>query len=276
MKILEGKKIAKGLIKHIKELGSIDGFVAVFIEEGDDVQKSFFSQKERVAKELGVEMRLYILPEGGNDEAREYIRKIVLVKRCKGALIQLPLKKRNGLYLANVIPQEKDIDILSSRAYGDFLQERGIIIPPAVRVLEYIFHKEGRHIEDFHTVAVVGQGRLVGRPVSAWISQHVSQCFCLDKGYKKELIKEADLVITATGSVGSLNPELLKEGAWVIDFGYGIKDGSIEGDIDMKKKYEHLGYLTPTPGGTGPLLVSALFENLYVMQKKTTYEKTLS
>jgi len=276
MNILQGKQRAQDIITHLKTCEPIDGFVAAFLEEGDSVQESFLKQKKRVAEELGIDMRSYILPRGGNDPARNYMRQIVSSKKCKGALVQLHLKEYNGLYLANTIPQQKDIDLLSARAYGDFVQERGVVLPPAVRTLQYILHIEGKNITDFHSVAVIGQGRLVGKPISNWITRQVAECMSLDKGYKKELLKNADLVISATGDRGSLDPTYLSKGAWVIDFGYGIQEGSIQGDLDVKKDVSHLGYYTPTPGGTGPLLVSALFENLYVLQKRTTYEDTLA
>ena len=276
MKILQGKQYAQDIITHLKTCEGLDGFVAAFLEEGDDVQKSFLAQKKRVAEELGIDMRSYTLPTGGNDHARAYIRQIVSSKKCKGALIQLPLKENNGLYLAQVIPQQKDIDVLSSRSYGDFAQGRGSILPPAVRTLQYILHKEGKKITDIQSVAVIGQGRLVGKPLSLWLSQQVPECLCLDKGYRKELLTHVDLIISATGDVGSLDPSYIPKGVWVIDFGYGIREGKIQGDLAVEKGVDHLGYYTPTPGGTGPLLVSAVFENLFVAHNRTSYEDTLT
>ncbi len=276
MNILQGKQYAQEIITHLKTCEPIDGFVAAFLEEENVVQESFLKQKKRIAEELGIDMRSYTLPREGNDPARNYMRQIVSSKRCRGALIQLPLKTYNGLYLANVIPQQKDIDLLSARSYGDFVQGRGTILPPAVRTVQYILHIEKKQIADFNTIAVIGQGRLVGKPVSNWIMGQIPECMCFDKGYKRELLKYADLIISATGETGSLDPTYVREGAWVIDFGYGIQEGKIQGDLDMKKDVSHLGYYTPTPGGTGPLLVSALFENFYVLQKRTTYEDTFA
>lgn len=269
---MNGKIISEKYIEKLKTYELPHGYIAVFFDEESEAQRSFLIQKKKTAEKLGIEMRLYSLEGMGNDEARVYIRNITHASHCKGAIIQLPLRNKNVLYLANTIPQEKDLDLLSARMYGDFCGGRSYILPPPVRVMQYILDEKKRSLSDFPSVAVIGQGRLIGKPISTWLLAQVPQVLSLDKGYNPGVLGSVDMVITATGEGYSLDPQHLKKDVWVIDFGYDKKDNSLVGDFNKEKSHEHVAFYTPTPSGTGPLLVTALFENIYVCNHKATYE----
>ncbi|MBI2515081.1 hypothetical protein HYV91_02785 [Candidatus Wolfebacteria bacterium] len=139
-------------------------------------------------------------------------------------------------------------------------------MPPAVGVVEEIIHASGFTLHDSR-VAVVGLGFLVGKPISEWLRDKTKELYLLDKGDDFSVLKNADLVITGVGQAGIIKPEMLKDGAGVVDFGYSIDTaGKIHGDFDTQlpvTNYQLLRFYTKTPGGTGPILVAKLFENFY-------------
>src|SRR3989344_8775560 len=136
--IINGKKIAEEIIAELKQKPVPKRFFAVFLVGNDSTSASFVRQKEKTAKALGIDFRIYSYPkEITNDKLRKEISRVALSKRCGGALVQLPLSSHlNRHYILNVIPREKDIDVLGERALGSFYAGRNLVLPPAVGVVE--------------------------------------------------------------------------------------------------------------------------------------------
>lgn len=294
---IDGKKIAEEIIEKLKKLPSADWrtkrFLAVVMTGQDTASKSFIAQKEKVAQELGVDFRRYEFPEAiTQDQLRSEIGKIAAHKTCGGIIVQLPLPEHiKKEYVLNAIPREKDVDILGGRSLGAFYTERNLVLPPAVgvvkRILDFIegesssLRKVSRNSsgQGFETtsfremnlsykhVAIVGAGFLVGKPIATWLMGKGQEIYILDKGSDFGVLKNADVVICGTGVPGLVKPEMLKEGAIGIDFGYGTKEGCVLGDFDQKCE-RVCSIFTPTPGGTGPILVAQLFENFYTLNQK--------
>ena len=290
MQIIDGKALASDVLGRLKQKPVPKKFLAAVLAGDDKSSVSFLKQKERTAQELGVDFRLYRFPETvKNDELRGEVGKIAAHKTCAGVIVQLPLPEHlNWYYILNAIPKEKDVDVLSERALGAFYAGRGRILPPAVGTIEEILSTF--HIElSTRPVAVVGLGLLVGRPIANWIMRRAKETILLRSVSDLGLLKHADVVITGVGKAGLVTPEMLKDGAAVIDFGYGTLDGKYSGDLDTRPlQIENsklppggraspllsgkIGWYTPTPGGTGPLLVAKLFENFYELQSKSGNE----
>jgi methylenetetrahydrofolate dehydrogenase (NADP+)/methenyltetrahydrofolate cyclohydrolase len=234
---------------------------AVLVGE-DPASISFLKQKEKTAKELGVDFRLYKFPkEIKNDPLREEVLKISKHKTCGGVVVQLPLPEHlNKHYILNVIPREKDVDVLGERALGAFYTGRNPVLPPALGAVEKILKALDVRCEMFK-VAVVGAGFLVGKVIVTWLLGKVRELYVLDRGSDFKILKEVDIVITGVGEAGLINVSMLKPGALVIDFGYDRG----RGDFDSERSQTNNGSLafTPTPGGTGPILVLKIFENFY-------------
>lgn len=263
---VDGKKIAAEIIENLKKLPKPDGFIAVFLNIRDAAAESFVKQKMRTANELGLEVRQYeVFDADTNDSLRKRVRIVAQGKRCGGVVLQLPLPSACDVsYVANTIPPAKDIDCLGARNLGALLQHKGNILPPAARTLHHILKSKNKNIQDFDSIAIIGQGILVGKPISAWLLGNHPNIHAYDKGFIKEEVKKNNLVILGTGQAGILNGADIKAGAWVIDFGYGFLNEKITGDFDSTTgSIDHVGLYTPTPGGTGPILVASLFENLY-------------
>jgi len=280
--IIDGKQIASEIIEELKKRPKPEKFFAAILVGDNPASVNFIKQKEKTAKELGVDFRLYNLSADlKNDGLRDEVRKIAEQKTCGGVIVQLPLPEHiNKHYILNVIPREKDVDVLGERALGAFYAGRNPVLPPAVGTVEKILSvvscpaftevSAGKQLSVVK-VAVVGLGFLIGKPIGTWLMNKAKEIMLLDKFSDLSVIKNADIVISGTGQAGLIKPEMMKDNAGVIDFGYSVQNGKISGDFDTTlpaTNYQLLNFYTPTPGGTGPILVAKLFENFYVLNEE--------
>lgn len=247
-------------------------FLAVFSIAPDEATKKFIAQKKKIAALLGIDFRIYEYQEGiSQDALRHEIYKMGKHATCGGILVQLPLPNNiNPAYVLNAIPPEKDVDVLGRRARECFASGENKILPPAISVVEKIIQNSKFEIHN-SIMAVVGLGNLVGKPVSLYFKNKCKELILLDKGDDFNILKKADILVCGAGDPGIINAEMVKENVLVIDFGYGTKNGKLMGDFDASNISESVVY-TPTPGGTGPILVAALFQNFVVLNSESASE----
>jgi len=264
--IIDGKQIQKELIEELKkEREKFDKLRLVAFLIGEDKEKeSFLKIKEKIAKELNVDFRLYKIDENiSRKKLRKYISQIVKSDLVNGAIIQLPLpEKFKTQYFLNAIPPEKDVDCLSSRNLGKFYTDNWIIRPPAVEVVDYIKNKFKLNFES-KIVCIIGYGRLVGKPLVHYFCSQKSTVIVVRKNTenKEEFFKIADVIVSGAGEKNIANE--CKNNAILIDFGYSFENGKIYGDINFEKLKNKAKLITPTPGGTGPILSVMIFKNLF-------------
>jgi methylenetetrahydrofolate dehydrogenase (NADP+)/methenyltetrahydrofolate cyclohydrolase len=265
---IDGRVIAEEIRAGLVSLPRPDRFLAAILCGTDELFKKFVEQKKKAAAEVGVDFRVYEFPPDiSGDKLRREVGRISAQRSCGGVIVQLPLPDRvNAQYVLNAIPPEKDIDVLGERALGAFFAGRGRILPPSVATAEEILRRIPFDVSPA-IVAVVGAGRLIGKPVAAWLIGRVKELIVLDRGSDFNELRGADLVISGAGEPGLLRAEMLKDRAGVIDFGCGRDgNGKICGDLDLSNQAvldRRLAFYTPTPGGTGPVLVRKVMENFY-------------
>ena len=277
MQIIDGKQIAGEILERLKTLPKPGKFLAGVLVEAtrstdstgspqassgqESASASFLKRKEKTAKELGIDFRLYRFPvDITNDALREEVGKIAAHKTCGAVIVQLPLPEQiNRHYILNAIPREKDVDVLGERALGAFYTGRNPVLPPPAGVVKAI-------IENLRVV-VVGRGLLVGRPVALWLMGQVRELIVLGRNADLSILKEADLVISGVGKAGIIKPDMLKPEAGVIDFGYDSGRGDFDSQL-LAASSQQPTFYTPTPGGTGPILVAKLMENFYVLNRE--------
>ncbi len=261
--IVDGKKIAEEIMENLKKREKPKRFLAAFLVGEDPASLKFIHQKKKIARELNIDFRVYAFPENiKQDGLRKKIVKVGKHKTCGGMIVQLPLPDHiNRHYVLNAIPREKDLDVLGERALGAFYTNRNSISPPSVEVVKEIMKRKELDLKK-NVITVLGLGFLIGKPIAAWLSGQCPNLILLDKGGDMGLLKKADIVICGTGSPRIIQSRVLKEKAFVIDFGYSLEKGNIVGDFDPENS--EVDY-TPTPGGTGPVLVAKLFENFFIL-----------
>ncbi len=268
--IIDGKAVAAEIMERLKALPKQDRFFGAILVGRDPASVNFLAQKERVARELGIDFRLYELPETATtDVLRAEIGRRAAPKACGAMIVQLPLPEHvNRHYVLNAIPKAKDADCLGESALGAFYTGRGTIVPPSVAVTEEVLRREVS--ADLRTLkaVVVGAGFLIGKPVGFWLQNRVGELVVLDASVRDVHAKlgDADIVVSGTGHAHLFGAEHLKPGALVIDFGFARDAaGTIEGDFDPAGADEKGIRYTRTPGGTGPLLVAKLYENFSLL-----------
>ncbi len=288
--IIDGKKIAEQLVADLKpKLAPVVGkkFFGAAVVGDDAASMHFLRQKEKTANELDIDFRLYQLPTTiTTDDLRQEIGRLAGAKTCGGFIVQLPLPGHltNKHYILNAIPKEKDVDVLSEASLGAFYSGRNPIVPPAVATVEVILSAIGgsasggklehRDLREL-TVAVIGAGFLIGRPIGFYLQSRVAELMVFDSKSKNlhERLRGADIVISGAGVPNLFSAKHLANNTIVIDFGYGRPStssgqaGKMCGDFDPSDMPEAISdkqiSYTKTPGGTGPILVAELYENFY-------------
>ena len=268
---IDGIHIAQNIHARLITLPRPTRFLAAVLVGSDPAAMSFLKKKANIAKELGVDFRLFRFPETvSSEELRHEVARIATYEACGGIVVQLPLPDHiDKRSVMNDLPPEKDVDVLGERAALAARKGKQSVVPPPVGVIEVLLTETGFVLETAR-VAIIGLGFLVGKPVTAWMEGRVKELHALDTESDLSTIADADLVVSGTGSAGLLKPGALKSGAGVIDFGYAHVNGRLVGDLDasLPKDLERLSFYTPTPGGTGPILVAKLFENFFVLNQK--------
>jgi methylenetetrahydrofolate dehydrogenase (NADP+)/methenyltetrahydrofolate cyclohydrolase len=258
--LINGRAIADeiltGLAAQVSALGAPIQLAAVCV--GNDAGlHSFVRIKQKAAQSIGVQFSSYYFDAHQHDEAREALKFLAADEAVHGIFIELPLPKGwNTKEFTALIPREKDVDVLAG----------GTLLAPAVRALQYVVDAHAIVISGVH-VAVVGAGALVGTPVAQWLKQRGASVDVVDVATHDpaSICRRADIVIAATGVPGLITGEWIKEGATVIDYGYGKKGTTYVGDVDWESVQKKAGLITPVPGGMGPLVVAAVLENLLAL-----------
>lgn len=274
--IIDGKALAKNIISSLGALKKdFSGKKVVGILVGDSPDSlSFLRQKKNTAEMLGIDFEIEkvgapIAPELLYEKVREISSGPMVV----GVIVQLKIpgySAEDTQMILDAIPSEKDIDCLGRMRSDIFYKDplNSEIVPPAVGAVKSIIGKicdcdSGEEIYHFlrgKKVVIYGFGRLVGQPSEAWLRAVGSDVVVIrsksSENERVNALKAADIVITGVGKTGLVTGEMIKSGVIVIDFGYPAAADAIS--IDAKG-----GLVTPTPRGTGPVLVAELFRNLY-------------
>ncbi len=272
MVILDGKALAAKILAGLKsEIGDRKLSLAAVVLGDNPVIQKFITQKEKVAEKLGVDFRVYDYEAAiSTNELRTRIATIVHDADPDGIIIQLPLPEQlNTQYILNSVPPEKDVDMLSARAVGDFAVGKSKILPPVVGAIRAFFEEYGIDYRSGHVV-VVGAGTLVGKPVATWLANEKVSFTVVDENTPdiSEFTQKADILIVGIGKPGFITGDMMKEEAVVMDAGTSEAGGKLAGDVDYDSVSPKAAYLTPVPGGIGPLTVVMIFRNLLVLSCK--------
>src|SRR3989344_6052127 len=223
--IVDGKKLAEEIKTSLKdEVLSIGKKIKlVVIQVGSNpVTEKFMEQKKKFGNAVGIDVRIYNIEEGvSTSQLREKISEIVHIKENTGVIIQLPLPEQiNAQYILDGIIPEKDPDMLSSKSVGLFFSGRSKILPPVVAAVKHIFEKNGVEIKGKRAV-VLGTGRLVGKPVAAWLISEGAAVTAIDENTTDPTLHtiNADILISGVGMPGLIKETMVHEGVVAVDCG---------------------------------------------------------
>lgn len=276
--IINGKEIAESILNNIKK--EVENFdvkptLAVIIVGCDPASKVYVKNKIKKSEFLGFNSILKELPEDiQKEELLDVIKNLNNDKNVNGILLQLPLPK--GLdekdFLDEISPI-KDVDGFTTYNSGKlFKGEKPYSIACTPKGIIKLLETKNINLEG-KVAVVVGRSNIVGKPVANLLLQKnatVIQAHSKTKNLP-EILKLADIIISATGKEEFIKGDMVKEGAIIIDVGITRnKNGKLTGDVDFESVYNKVSYITPVPGGVGPMTIATLMENtleLYKLQK---------
>lgn len=273
-KILDGKKLADRILNSIARVvrnRHLKLRLAVILVGENPVSEIFINQKRRACQRVGIDFKLFQFPSKIKFQAmKREIEKIAGNPQNSGMIVQLPLPKNlNVQEILNLIPQEKDVDILSEKSLAKFYQGTLEISPPTVKGILHLL-KEYRIRLKGKNIVIVGAGRLVGNPLAVQLLQERATLAVLNEFTRDaaSFTEKADVLISAVGKPNLINGKMVKRGTIVIDAGTILKGNKLSGDVNFKSVSKKASYITPVPGGVGPLTVAFLLENLVKLNKR--------
>lgn len=258
-KLLNGKELAGYIqerqLRQVRALRQADGIVprlAIIQTKDDPVINLYVRLKKQYGAEIDVEVDSYFVSV---EEAEVKINDLNQDKSVHGIIVQLPLSDTDKTdEILQIVAPEKDVDALASTEFFD------PATPTAILWLLAGYNVELRGKK----ILLIGRGKLVGQPLEAMLQTMDHEVEVIDRGTKMLDASSisADIIITATGSPAILFPDMIKEGAVVVDAGVASEDGKTVGDV-APEVYERSDItITPVKGGVGPLTVCALFDNV--------------
>jgi methylenetetrahydrofolate dehydrogenase (NADP+) / methenyltetrahydrofolate cyclohydrolase len=272
-KLLSGEKIAEKILRRIKRQRFVKKPKLIVVQVGSNaVSSSYIREKEKAAKLVGIEFELLKHAKGTSQvKVKEEIFKVSRNPHVSGLVVQLPLPaKFQWQEIVDEIPEEKDADLLSSAAFGRFALAQSAILPPTVRAIALLLEENNIAVQG-KRVVVIGAGRLVGLPLALWLLRNNATVTVANEYTRNlaSLTKEADILVSGAGKPGLVRSSMVKKGAVVIDAGTSAEKGGIRGDVDFNRVIHKARYITPVPGGVGPLTVACLLENVVHLAKTT-------
>jgi len=271
--IIDSNQIAENIKKELKQkLLSLKKppILAIIYIGKNPASESFITRKKKYGEDIGVQVSLNSFPEEiSPEELKEEISTIA--NSSDGMIIQLPLPSHlNTQEILNCVPTEKDVDILSNESEALYAKGKLQNIPPVAGAIEEICTRNNISLAD-KNILIIGNGRLVGKPVSVWLKKLGIHPIIIDENTKgtDSSLQQADVVISGVGIPHLIKAKSLKDGVIIFDAGTSFKDGKLAGDFEPECANK-ASFFTPVPGGIGPITVAILFKNLFLSSISNT------
>ncbi len=279
MNIIDGRKIKEDVLNKLK--GEVENlpFPPIFCDilVGDDpVSASYVRIKEKAALSVGIKFNtVNFKSDTTTGEIIDEIERLNTVPHMCGIIVQLPLPPHiDTSAVLDAIDPTLDVDCLGKYNNDNFYNDIGRVGYPTALACIKLINSIGL---DFNNkkIVVLGQGKLVGKPVTHLLEKRGFNVSIVNSKTlnAKELLKNADLIISAIGQGRFISGEMIKEGVVLIDAGTSEENGAVVGDVDMESVSSVASYITPTPGGVGPVTVAMLLENIVNVAKNKSNDK---
>lgn len=273
--IIDGKKLAEKITEQIKsEVSNIvkKPKLAVILVGNNPASEIYVRNKQKKAEYLGFESVVIPLPEDIlEDNLLEHIFILNEDTNINAILVQLPLPKHiNKQRILEAIDPLKDVDGFTSYNFGRLALGYAPYSYPCtpkgiIRIFdEYDIQLEGKN------VVVIGRSNIVGKPLSLMLQNRnatVTMAHSKTKNLKM-ICKSADIIVSAVGIPNLIKSDFVKENAVVIDVGISRTEFGLKGDVDFEEVASKTSFITPVPGGVGPMTIAMLMENTYELYKK--------
>ena len=280
MEILDGKYTSSVMLQNLKteiqkylQEGKRAPRIDIMLVGDDYASQMYVNMKEKKALDLGILVNIHTFDkEISQAQLIKLIKELNNENEVDGIMVQLPMPEHinESEVLESILPS-KDVDGLTSTNLGKLFKNDSSAIPPAtakgvIKLLDnYDVQIEGKR------AVVIGRGDISGLPIAAMLQNRnatVTICHSHTQGLK-DICKDADILVSSIGRAEYINSEYVKKGIVVIDVGTNRNsEGKLVGDVDFNSVKDIAGYITPVPGGVGPMTIACLFDNLIEMYKR--------
>lgn len=265
-KLLNGRELADFIkqrqvtqVRALRQAHQIEPKLAIIVTVDNPVIDVYMRLKKRYGDDLGIEVEIHRVKQ---DEVVTLLKKLNADDAVHGIIIQLPLEDPSQTdKLVNLVTPTKDVDALGKQAQFD---------PATAVAIMWLLAGYNIDLKDKH-ILLIGRGKLVGAPLEKMLKSADLDVEVIDRQIDdlKSKTLQADVIITATGSPAILYPDMLKQGAVVVDAGVASEDGKTVGDLSPEVYERDDLTVTPSKGGVGPLTVCALFDNVIRAARQT-------
>ena len=271
LKLIDGKQLAqkrreeiKRTVEQLKAKGIVPGLAVVLVGE-DAASQIYVCNKEKACEEVGFYSEVYRLPEStSQEELLQLIERLNHDEKIHGLLVQLPVPAHiDEKAVIHAIDARKDVDGFLPENLGSLLIGEPAFEPCTPKGCIDLIKQTGIEITGKKAV-VVGRSNIVGKPVAMMLLREnatVTICHSKTKNLKEELLT-ADIVVAAVGKSNFITGDMIKDGAVVIDVGMNrLENGKLTCDVDQASLEGRDCWLTPVPGGVGPMTITMLMQN---------------
>lgn len=278
-RILDGKKTAQKVKDALKERveqlkkGGLTPGLAVIIVGNDSASRVYVNNKKKACEYVGIHSEEYALPEETTqDELIALVKKLNEKKDIHGILCQLPLPKHiNEEAVINAIDPQKDVDAFHPVNVGKIMIGNFDFLPCTPAGVMELIYESGIDLTGKHCV-VVGRSNIVGKPQAMLLlHRNATVTICHSKTENlPQVCRTADVLVVAVGRAKMVDESYIKEGAVVIDVGMDRdENGKLCGDVNFDSACKKAGYITPVPGGVGPMTIATLMKNAVTAAEKS-------
>ncbi len=272
MEIIDGKKLAKEIRENLKikcdelkEKGANPKLAVIMVGE-DKASQVYVRNKSKACNEIGIEFEEYLLNENiQQEELIELIQKLNNDITIHGILLQSPIPAHLNINEAiRTIAPEKDVDGFNPVNVGKLCLNQDTFVSCTPYGIMKMFEAYNIDLTG-KNVTILGRSNIVGKPlIQCCLNKNATVTVCHSKTKDLEKhTKNADVVISAIGKSKFVTADMIKQGAVVIDVGINRgEDGKITGDVDFENVSQKASYITPVPGGVGPMTVAELAKNV--------------
>lgn len=270
--IIDGKRVAKEIrenlnikCKELKQRG-VTPKLAVIMVGDNKASQVYVRNKSKACEEVGIQFEEYLLDENTEqEELIELIEKLNQNKNINGILLQSPIPRNLDINEAfRKITHEKDVDGFNPINVGKLCLNQDTFVSCTPYGIMKLFESYDIDLES-KNVVILGRSNIVGKPlIQCCLNKNATVTVCHSK--TKDLskyTKNADIVISAIGKAKFVTADMVKKGAVIIDVGINrTDDGKITGDVDFENVSKKASYITPVPGGVGPMTIAMLMNNV--------------
>ncbi|MGF7399513.1 bifunctional 5,10-methylenetetrahydrofolate dehydrogenase/5,10-methenyltetrahydrofolate cyclohydrolase [Thermoanaerobacterium thermosaccharolyticum] len=280
--IIDGKVIAKRIRANIKAEIQENNYkpkLAILIAGNDSASKIYANAKVKACAGVGIDAEVFCFSDSEEGKFLKKLEELNVDENIHGIFVEMPLPKSfNAQRTYDIINPLKDVDCISTYNMGRLFAGNPLYLPCTPHAILTILKQLDINFTGKHAV-IVGRSNILGKPVAKLmldLDMTVTQCHSKTVDLQK-YTKMADVLILAAGKKNLINGDMIKEGVILIDAGINEYDGKIYGDCDFQSAENRCLYITPVPGGVGPVTTSMVLLNTLEAYKnaiKNTYSKT--